>query len=399
MTSRTEPTARHVGLALLALALGGFAIGTTEFVTMGLLPDVAESIDRDIPTTGHIISAYALGVVVGAPLGVSLAARMPKRALLLWLLGGLAVGNALTAVADGYVPVMLARFVAGLPHGAYFGVASLVAASLVPSGRRGRAVSMVMMGLSAATVAGVPVSAWLGQALSWRAAYALVVVIAVVAAALVIVFVPHLPGDPSATIRGELGALREPAVIAAFLTGVVGFGGVFAMYSYIAPIVTDVVDLPSAVIPVFLLVFGLGSVSGTWVGGHLADWDNVRQVVGGLLFTVVVLLAFYELATFAPAALVSVFLMGALGSVVAIGLQIRLMTAAGDAEMLGAALNHASLNIANGLGAWLGGLVIAAGAGYVAPALVGVALAAAGLVVFLVGLRFAPVRERIGVHA
>ncbi|MET0467951.1 MAG: MFS transporter [Aeromicrobium sp.] len=398
-TTRTAPTARtsHVGLALLALSLGGFAIGTTEFVTMGLLPDVAASIDRDIPTTGHIISAYALGVVVGAPLIVSFAARMPKRALLLWLLAGLGLGNALTAVASGYVPVLLARFVAGLPHGAYFGVASLVAASLVPAGRRGRAVSMVMMGLSVATVVGVPVSAWLGQALSWRAAYALVVVIAVVAAVLVVAFVPHIPGDPSATISGELVALRQPAVIAAFLTGVVGFGGLFAMYSYIAPIVTDVVDLPSSVIPVFLLVFGLGSVAGTWAAGRLADWDNVRQVIGGLGATVVVLLAFYELASFAPAALLCVFLVGALGSVVAIGLQIRLMAAAGDAQMLGAALNHASLNIANGLGAWLGGLVIAAGAGYAAPALVGVALAAAGLLAFLVGLRVAPVR--VPVHA
>lgn len=223
--------------------------------------------------------------------------------------------------------------------------------------------------------------------------------IAVVAAVLVIAFVPHVPGDPTATVRGELVALRQPAVIAAFLTGVVGFGGLFAMYSYIAPIVTDVVDLPSSVIPVFLLVFGLGSVAGTWVAGHLADWDNVRQVIGGLVATVLVLLAFHELAQLAPVALLGVFLVGALGSVVAIGLQIRLMAAAGDAQMLGAALNHASLNIANGLGAWLGGLVIAAGAGYVAPALVGVALAAAGLVVFLVGLRFAPVRERVDVHA
>lgn len=388
----TETRTRHVGLALLALALGGFAIGTTEFVTMGLLPDVARSIDRDIPTTGHIISAYALGVVIGAPLIVSLCSRMPKRALLLWLIGAIALGNVLTAVASGYVPVLLARVVAGLPHGAYFGVASLVAASLVPAGRRGRAISMVMMGLSAATVAGVPASAWLGQVLSWRAAYAVVVVIAVVAAVLVVAFVPFVPGDPRASMRGELGALRQPAVIAAFLTGVVGFGGLFAMYSYIAPIVTDVVELPERVIPVFLLVFGIGSVTGTWLAGRLADWDNVRQVVGGLVATVLVLLGFYAFVELAAVALVGVFLIGALGSVIAIGLQIRLMTAAGEAEMLGAALNHASLNIANGLGAWLGGLVIAAGAGYAAPALVGVGLSAAGLLVFLVGLRWAPVK-------
>ncbi|MCD9155278.1 MFS transporter [Aeromicrobium duanguangcaii] len=394
MTAETEPTTRprHVVLAILALALGGFAIGTTEFVTMGLLPDVAASIGKDIPTTGHIISSYALGVVVGAPLIVALGARMPKRALLLWLVGGLALGNALTALASGYVPVLLARFVAGLPHGAYFGVASLVAASLVPPGRRGRAISMVMMGLSVATVVGVPASTWLGQALSWRAAYWMVVAIAAAAAVLVVAFVPVIPGDPKATIRSELFALREPAVIAAFLTGVVGFGGVFAMYSYIAPIVTDVVDLPAGTIPFFLLAFGLGSVSGTWAAGRLADWDNVRQVVGGLVASVVVLLAFHELVHFAVAALVGVYLVGTLGSVIAVGLQIRLMTAAGDAQMLGAALNHASLNIANGLGAWLGGLVIAAGAGYAAPALVGAALAGAGLLVFLAGLRWAPVR-------
>jgi len=393
-TTQIEPTARtrHVSLALLALALGGFAIGTTEFVTMGLLPDVAESIDRSIPTTGHIISAYALGVVIGAPLIVSMGARMPKRALLLWLLGAIALGNALTAVASGYLPVLLARFVAGLPHGAYFGVASLVAASLVPPGRRGRAVSMVMMGLSVATVVGVPASTWLGQLSSWRAAYAAVVAIAVVGVVMVLAFVPFVPGDPSASIRGELGALREPAVIAAFLTGLVGFGGLFAMYSYIAPIVTDVVDLPERAIPFFLLSFGIGSVTGTWVAGRLADWDNVRQVLGGLVATVVVLVGFHELVEVAAVALVGVFLVGALGSVIAVGLQIRLMTAAGEAEMLGAALNHASLNIANGLGAWLGGLVIAAGAGYAAPALVGAALATAGLVVFLLGLRWAPVR-------
>jgi len=393
-TTQIEPTARtrHVSLALLALALGGFAIGTTEFVTMGLLPDVAESIDRSIPTTGHIISAYALGVVIGAPLIVSMGARMPKRALLLWLLGAIALGNALTAVASGYLPVLLARFVAGLPHGAYFGVASLVAASLVPPGRRGRAVSMVMMGLSVATVVGVPASTWLGQLSSWRAAYAAVVAIAVVGVVMVLAFVPFVPGDPSASIRGELGALREPAVIAAFLTGLVGFGGLFAMYSYIAPIVTDLVELPERAIPVFLLAFGIGSVTGTWLAGRLADWDNVRQVLGGLVATVLVLVGFHELVEVAAVALVGVFLVGALGSVIAVGLQIRLMTAAGEAEMLGAALNHASLNIANGLGAWLGGLVIAAGAGYAAPALVGAALATAGLVVFLLGLRWAPVR-------
>lgn len=395
MTSTSlDPTVRaaHLPLALLALALGGFAIGTTEFVTMGLLPDIAAAIGEDIPTTGHLITAYAFGVVVGAPLIVAFGARLPKRALLLGLLAALALGNALTAVADGYLPVLLARFVAGLPHGAYFGVASLVAATLVPAGQKGRAIAAVMMGLSAATVAGVPASAWLGQVSSWRAAYALVVVLAAVAAAMVVAFVPRIGADPAASVRGELSALRRPAVIAAVLTGMIGFGGLFAMYSYVAPIVTDVVGLPARAIPVFLLAFGIGSVVGTWLAGRLADWDNVRQVVGGLVATVIVLVTFWALAQHAVVALAGVFAVGGLGSVVAIGLQIRLMASAGEAQMLGAALNHSSLNVANGLGAWLGGLVIAAGAGYRAPALVGAALAAGGLVVFLADLRLAPVR-------
>lgn len=353
---------------------------------MGLLPDVAASIDRNIPTTGHIISAYAFGVVVGAPVIVSLSARLPKRGLAIGLILGLAVGNLLTAVASGYVPVMAARFIAGLPHGAYFGVASLIAVSLVPVRQRGRAVAMVMMGLSVATVAGVPATAWLGQVLSWRAAYGAVVVIALVAAVLVMVFVPRLPRDRHATIRTELGALKRPGVLFAFGSGMVGFGGLFAMYSYINPIVTDVVDLSARSVPWFLLAFGLGSVTGTWLGGRLADWNNVGQILGGFAATMIVLVVFYFAAEIVAVALAGVFVVGALGSVVAIGLQMRLMQAAGEAQMLGAALNHSSLNIANGLGAWVGGLVIAGGHGYAAPALAGAGLATGGLVIFAIGL-------------
>lgn len=392
--NRANANPSRVSWALLALALGGFAIGTTEFVTMGLLPDVAASIGRDIPTTGHIITAYAFGVVVGAPLIVAFSARLPKRALAIGLILGLAVGNLLTALASGYVPVMAARFIAGLPHGAYFGVASLIAVSLVPVRQRGRAVAMVMMGLSVATVAGVPATAWLGQVLTWRAAYGAVVVIALVAAVLVLAFVPRLPRDPRATVRTELSALTRPGVLFAFGSGMVGFGGLFAMYSYINPIVTDVVDLSVRSVPWFLLVFGVGSVTGTWLGGRLADWNNVAQIIGGFAATMVVLLGFYFFAEFLAVALAGVFAIGALGSVVAIGLQMRLMHAAGEAQMLGAALNHSSLNIANGLGAWVGGLVIAGGHGYAAPALAGAALATGGLVVFLIGLVVTRARPR-----
>ena len=376
----------HVTLALIALATGGFAIGTTEFVTMGLLPDIADGIHESIPTTGHIITAYALGVVVGAPVIVSLAARLPKRGLAIGLVLALGVGNAITATASGYWPVMAARFVAGLPHGAYFGVASLIAASLVPPHHRGRAISSVMLGLSVATVAGVPASTWIGQSLGWRTAYWAVLGVTVLTALLILAFVPSSTGDRTASVRGELSALKKPQVLFAAAAGMIGFGGVFAMYSYVAPVVTDVTGLSRGSIPGFLLAFGVGSVIGTWVAGRLADWNVNRSVVAAFLASIVTLVLFYFFSPYAVPTVFLVFLVGVLGSVLAINLQMRLMHAAGDAQMLGAALNHSALNTANGLGAWLGAVVIADGHGYQAPSLLGAGLALAGLLVFGVGM-------------
>lgn len=384
-TAPVERT-KHVGLAITALALGGFAIGTTEFVTMGLLPEIAKGIDASIPKTGHIISAYALGVVVGAPVIVSLGARLPRRGLAIALVLALGIGNAATALADGYTQVMLARFVAGLPHGAYFGVASLIAASLVDEERRGRAVSGVMLGLSVATVAGVPASTWLGQDLGWRSAYWAVLAITVVAALGVLAFVPASHGNPAATIRAELLALTRPQVLYALGAGMIGFGGIFAMYSYVAPLVTDVADAPRSAIPYFLLAFGIGSVLGSWLAGRMADWDNERSVIIGFVAAVATLLVIVAVAGLPVLLWAAVLCLGMLGSVLAINLQIRLMHSAGDAQMLGAALNHSALNVANGLGAWLGSVVIAAGHGYRSPSLVGAGLAVLGLVIFLVGL-------------
>lgn len=376
----------RVALAILALALGGFAIGTSEFVTMGLLPEIADGIHASIPTTGHIITAYALGVVVGAPVIVSLAARLPRRGLAIGLVLALGLGNAFTALAHGYGAMMVARFLAGLPHGAYFGVASLIAASLVPEDRRGRAVGGVMLGLSVATVVGVPASTWLGQGLGWRTTYWTVLAITAVTAVGLLVFVPARPGNPHATLRGELRALKRPQVLFAVSAGMVGFGGLFAMYTYVAPLATEVAGVADGSIPWYLLAFGIGSVLGSWVAGRLADWNVENSVLGGFACAIGVLVLVALLAG-APVLLgVLVGLMGILGSVLAINLQLRLMHVAGDAQMLGAALNHSALNVANGLGAWLGAVVIAAGHGYRAPSLVGAGLALAGLAVFAVGL-------------
>lgn len=377
---RPALSARRVVVAVVALALGGFAIGTTEFVTMGVLPDIADGVGVDIPAAGHVISVYALGVVVGAPVIAALGARLPRRALLVGLMAAFLAGNGLSAAAPGYRTLLVARFLTGLPHGAYFGVASLVAASLVAPHLRGRAVSSVMLGLAAAMLTGVPAATWLGQQFGWRFAYWAVAVLAALTVAAVLAVVPSSPGRREATVRGELGALRRPQVILTLLVGIVGFGGMFALYSYIAPVVTDVTGLSRGTVPLVLLVYGAGGIVGTALGGKLADWALFGSLVGALVALFVLLVLVALTAHWAPALFVGVFAVSVAASALAITLQMRLMETAGDAQMLGAALNHSALNLANALGAWLGGLVIAAGLGYRAPAAVGAGLALAGLI-------------------
>jgi DHA1 family inner membrane transport protein len=367
-------------VAIVALAVGGFAIGTTEFVTMGVLPDIAAGVGVDIPSAGHVISVYALGVVVGAPVIAALGARLPRRALLVGLMAAFLVGNGLSAMAPGYRTLLVARFLSGLPHGAYFGVASLVAASLVGPQLRGRAVSSVMLGLSAAMLTGVPAATWLGQQFGWRSAYWTVSVLAALTMIAVLAVVPSSPGRTDATVRGELGALRRPQVLLTLLVGIVGFGGMFALYSYIAPVVTEVAGLSRGTVPIVLLVYGAGGVAGTMLGGRLADVALFRSLVGTISVLAVLLAAIAVTASWPPALFVGVFLVSVFASALAILLQMRLMETAGEAQMLGAALNHSALNLANALGAWLGGLVIAAGFGYRAPSVVGAGLAVAGLI-------------------
>jgi DHA1 family inner membrane transport protein len=389
MPAPSIPSTRTAVLAIGALAIGAFAIGTTAFVTMGLLPDIAAGVDASIPSAGRLISAYAVGVVVGAPVIAALGARLPRRALALGLMAAFVVGNALSALAPGHGTLLLARFVAGLPHGAFFGVASLIAAALVPDRLRGRAVSSVMLGLAIANVAGVPAATWLGQALGWRSAYWAVVLLGAVTVLAVLVVVPSTPGRPEATTRAELGALRRPQVVLTLLAGVVGFGGMFALYSYIAPLLTDVTGTSAAFVPVALLVFGVGMIVGTALGGRLADRALFPSLLGAVVAMGLFLVGVVAVAGSVGALLVAVFLTASASSVLVVCLQLRLMEVAGDAQMLGAALNHSALNLANALGAWLGGLVIAAGYGYRAPSLMGAGLAVVGLGVLLVsaGLR------------
>ena len=372
----------HTRLALLALALGGFAIGTTEFVTMGLLPQVADGVHIDIPTAGHIVSAYAAGVVVGAPVLATLGARLPRRTLLLWLMAFFAVANVGSSLASGYGSLMVARFLSGLPHGAYFGIASLVAASMVPVARRTWAVAMVLTGLTVANIVGVPVTTRLGQLYGWQWPYAAVGVIALLTVLAVWRWVPSggVGGDTSA--RAELRALTRPQVWFALAIGTVGFGGMFATFSYIAPTMTGLGGFGSATVPLLLALYGVGMTLGTVASGRVARLGLLNGIILALA-SIAALLSVFALAvaTSPASALVAVLLLGFLPSVLVPMLQTRLMDVAHEGQALAAALNHSTLNIANALGAWLGSVVLAAGLGYEWPSRVGAVLAVLGLAI------------------
>jgi len=384
----TQMTPARTRRALFALALGGFGIGTTEFVAMGLLPNIARDLLPDLYASsqeealakaGLMISAYAAGVVVGAPTIAAISARFPRKKLLAWLTVAITLGTIGSALAPTFETVVAFRFLSGLPHGAYFGVAALVAAKLMGKGQRGRAVAYVLAGLTVANVVGVPAITALGQHTSWRVAYLAVAAIFALCAVAILTFVPKQDGDPHATIGRELGAFKRPAVWFALLTGAFGFGGLFAVYTYISPLATEVAGTPERFVPVALIVLGIGTMIGNIVGGRMADRDAMTAVFwlfGALSFA---LLTLALLARTIPGLLLGLFLVGLAASAISPAIQTRLMDVAGDSQTMAAAVNHAALNIGNSLGAFLGGIVIAAGWGYVAPTWVGLALCAPGV--------------------
>lgn len=381
-------TPKHSSLATIALILGGVAIGITEFVTMGLLPQIAGGVRVDIPTAGHAISAYAVGVVIGAPVLAAWGASKPRKGLLLGLVVAIIVGNVLSALAPGYGSLVGARVLAGLPHGAYFGVATLVAIDLAPAGQAGRAVGRVMLGIPIANVAGVPLVTWMGQAIGWRSAYWFVAVVALGALAMIAVFVPRIVQADANSVMQELRAFGSMQVALTFIAGSIGFGGMFAMYSYVAPLITEVAGQPERFVPVALFAFGLGGIVGNTIGGRMSDWSVLRTIVIASVGMSVVLVVLALVATWFVAAVLFVFIASLVAAILAVGVMMRLITVANSAKTLGAASAHASLNIANAVGAWLGGIVIARGYGYAAPSLVGAVLALGGLVVFGLSILF-----------
>lgn len=372
---------RRARLPLLALALGGFSIGTTEFATMGLLPLIAGDLDVSIPSAGHVITAYALGVVVGAPLLTTAAARVDRRRLLLGLMIAFAVGNLLSAFAPSAPWLVVARFVAGLPHGAFFGVGAVMGAHVAGPGRRGQAVATMMAGLTIANVIGVPLSTVLGQALGWRAAFVAVGALGLLTLLALVRWIPSLPVRDGASVRSEVAALRNARLWVAAGAGAVGFGGMFAVYSYVSPLLTEVTGLTEATVPLVLALFGVGMTIGTLLGGRLADRSVIRTVLVGFASTIAVLVVVALVGQWVVPAVAAIVGLGVTSQVLGLSLQAWLMDLSPDAPSLGAALCHSALNTGNAAGAWSGGLVIAAGWGYLAPAWVGAGMTAVGLAV------------------
>ncbi|MTH65141.1 MFS transporter [Paracoccus shanxieyensis] len=369
----------NIRLAILALGLGAFAIGTSEFAAMGLLPMYRDDLGITNTGAGHVVSAYALGVVVGAPVTSILGAKLPRRRYLAGLIAVFGVMNLAAALLPGYATLVTTRFLAGLPHGGFLGVAMLFAADALPREQRAKGVTQVLLGLTIANIAGVPLAAALGQSLGWRWGFALPGVLALLAGWLILRVAPRVGADPDARPMAELRALGNPAVLLTLLVGTVGFGGLFAVYSFLSAAMLATTTPPAWALTVLLAMFGVGGTLGSILSARLAiRLGNFPAALVLMLFMAATqAFASYAVGDWAVMILSS-FLLG-LGSGMVVPLQTRLMDVAGNAQSMAAAMNHAAFNAANALGPWLAGMALAAGWGWRSSGIVGVALSFAGI--------------------
>ncbi|KOU52469.1 MFS transporter [Streptomyces sp. WM6378] len=371
-------------LALLALAIGAFGIGTTEFVIMGLLPEVAGTFDVSIPTAGYLVSGYAVGVMLGAPLMTILGTKITRKRMLMLLMGFFIVGNVLSAVAPVFGLMLAGRLVASLAHGAFFGIGSVVAADLVAPEKKAGAIAMMFTGLTVANVVGVPIGTLIGQQVGWRATFFAVAALGVLGLLGVAKLVPDMPKAEGVRLRHEIAAFRNVQVLLAMAMTVLGFGGVFAAITYITPMMTNVAGYADTSVTWLLVLFGLGMVTGNLIGGRFADRALMPLLYVSLSGLALVLALFTVAAHDKAASAVVIFLIGALGFATVPPLQKRVLDQAAGAPTLASAVNIGAFNLGNALSAWLGGIVIAAGLGYTAPNWVGAVLAASAVVLAFV---------------
>ena len=374
-------------LALLALAVGGFGIGLTEFVIAGLLPQVAESFGVDEAAAGWLISGYALAVAVGAVALTAAVIRLPRKQVLLGLMVLFIAGNLLSALAPTYEVMLGGRILAALDHGAFFGIGSVVAASLVEPAKKAGAVAMMFGGLTIANVLGVPFGTFIGQQFGWRATFWVITAIGIVAMIAIAVLVPGATStdeDDATDLRREIGAFRSGQVWASLAMTVLGFGGMFGAFTYIAYTLTQVSGFSAGAVPWLLVLFGAGLFAGNLLGGRAADRSIGRTLAVVFAALTVVMIAFALVAGSKPATIVALVAMGGFGFATVPGLQLRIMQYAGTAPTLASGANIAAFNVGNALGAWLGGLTITAGLGYTSPLWIGAAMTLGALVVLLV---------------
>ncbi|OXJ08760.1 MFS transporter [Burkholderia sp. AU6039] len=348
-------------LPILALALSAFAIGTTEFVIMGILPDVAQSLSVSIPSAGLLVSGYALGVAVGAPLLAILTSRMPRKWALLLLMGIFIVGNVLCAVAPGYTSLMIARVVTSFAHGSFFGIGSVVAASLVSQDKRASAVALMFTGLALANVLGVPLGTFIGQMLGWRAAFWSVAGAGVLAALALVALVPNTREAQPASLAHEVGVLKHPQVWLALLMTVLGFGGMFVVFTYITPVLEQASGFAPSGVTKILVLFGIGLAIGNALGGKLADRGVMRALTGVFVVLVAIMVVFSRTMHHPVASVLTIFVWGVAAFATVPGLQMRVLSKAASAPNLASTLNIGAFNVGNAMGAWLGGMALSHG--------------------------------------
>jgi DHA1 family inner membrane transport protein len=374
-------------LPILALAVASFCIGTTEFVIMGLLPEVAADLGVSIPAAGLLVTGYALGVVVGAPVIALATARMPRKLVLVGLASLFVIGNLLCAIAPNYWMLMAARVVTAFGHGAFFGIGSVVAASLVPKNQQASAMAMLFAGLTLANILGVPAGTALGEAFGWRSTFLAVVVIGIISVAAISWLVPNNVAPPSGSgIAGEIRVLGRLQVWLAMLISALASGALFAVFTYIKPILTDVTGVSVPAVTWILLLFGGGMTVGNIIGGKLADWRMMPTIIGSLVALVAMFLILHEVGPLPYVVIPMVFLWGALTFLPIPALQLRVVESASGAPNLAATLNQGAFNMGNAAGAWIGGSALSLGVSYASLPLVGSAIVMMALAVAFASL-------------
>lgn len=368
---------------LLALAIGAFGIGVTEFAPMGMLPAIATDLDVSIPKAGLLISAYAMGVLIGAPLMTLTTARVPRRTLLIGLMGIFTAGNLLSALADSYTTLLLARVLTSFNHGAFFGVGAVVAASVVAPEKRAGAVAGMFLGLTIATIGGVPLATWVGETIGWRTAFGGIAVLGAIAMVSLRVALPALPGAASGNLLAEVRVLGQGAVLKALALTVLGSSAMFTVFTYISPILREQSHASTGFVTAMLVLYGVGMTLGNVWGGRAANSAPERTLVVGLALLAAVLVAFAAVMAWPIAAAVAILVWGFASFAIVPPLQMRVMEAAGAAPNLASAMNIGAFNLGNAIGAALGGAVISHGLGYPAVALAGAVMAGSALVIVL----------------